>query len=760
MAETPEIKLTINLGNAIQQTESFAQALSRVDQKARGIFVTLRELSQRHQQQGFLGMADQRALEQGVRQWERATEIMGLRRAGAQARLSEVGPDAGIRTTQAEQVLTRLTQHQQGLSALRQVVGNVFGGNIPGPTQAWYPGYGLQYTAAPPPGFRSRGFAGPGFGPGDMRGYASAAGPGARARGVYGPEYESAAGLGARARGFYGPGLGPGDMGGYASAAGPGARARGVYGPEYESAAALGRWTYGRPYGPEYESAAGPGRPSRGRFYGPGFGPDDLSGMRGSGFEPPRGGGGGGGGGGRMGGWLGGMVGRAGGFALGYGAYQLLNMGMESYNERFRGVLQTGLMLDTQYKRLDQTVLHLGDTYQITRRKALDALRTMGAATGTDVGTIGAMRVGRAYDMEDQAAGFAGSLALLGTNRHPNLAQLTGQYNQFVRGRALISRPRFVQAAIDVAAVGGLQAAPLSEGDYGMIAQRMVAMGGRYQADPGGAYAQEFAGFQSPAGALGTAVRQQGISDVAARQQWVRLGNRWVNLRDPMGRLIAEQQAAQIPEIRQGIFGAAQRMAGGNTGLGMTLFGEAAGIDNAMQAADRYQAERAIAEGRGPRRADLGQEESAIDRTLREQKDLEESSRGLRLRNEEMNKQRTDEIELIDKIKAAQQNLLDTGIKVNETYKETNSVVAASAEVFKNLNKEVMAIAGFVGVVSGNPALMAVGAALIAGAMAKDLAGPPGGPAPVPVGPPGWGGGTGEGPPLNFPTTRQPRKSP
>src|SRR5262245_23970551 len=123
MSEQPTIRVGVDLGNATQQVNAFDLALARVNQTARGIFSTLSTLSQQYQQQGFLGEADQRTLERGLRRWQQASDVLGLQRRGAEARVQEATLGGGLvptrgdalRITQAQGVLDRLREQQRGM---------------------------------------------------------------------------------------------------------------------------------------------------------------------------------------------------------------------------------------------------------------------------------------------------------------------------------------------------------------------------------------------------------------------------------------------------------------------------------------------------------------------------------------------------------------------------------------------------------------------------------------------------------------------
>jgi hypothetical protein len=141
MAERqPTIELHVNLGNATQEIDRFGYALSRVDQKARGIYATLRELSERYQEHGFLGQADQRALERGMQSWQRMGELLDLQRRGATARLQEArfratgDPAEDPRVLAAERALYRLQGQKLGRGILQEGLSQgILAGLAPGP---------------------------------------------------------------------------------------------------------------------------------------------------------------------------------------------------------------------------------------------------------------------------------------------------------------------------------------------------------------------------------------------------------------------------------------------------------------------------------------------------------------------------------------------------------------------------------------------------------------------------------------------------
>jgi len=439
------------------------------------------------------------------------------------------------------------------------------------------------------------------------------------------------------------------------------------------------------------------------------------------------------------------------GTALGVSAFQFLQEGRQVYEDRFRGILQIGYQLDTQWGKLVGTLDTLRHGFQLTTRDALTAMRTMAATTGQDPSVLlGAVGVGRAYGFEAEVPRLFAQLSMLGANPTPNLAQLTGQYNQFVRGRANISMQRFLSEVGQIAEVGGLRAAPLDESDYGMIAQRFVGMGGRFAAHPAAAYAEQYGRLESPTSPFGMGGRYMAIADLAQRQRYLRLGpGELIDIRNPLGVVAAMQQAAQLPEVQRAYFERARAMGGGDETRGINAYMELSGISNVRQATLEY---RSFAAGQQPRPANLGQETANIDRIRKAADENEEAQKGELLRRKDINNEILSETKLLDSLEKVQGNLVETTGKVIQKFDETGNAVQALGEGIKTINEQSVRLLGnlayWIGVFTMNPGLIGVGIGL--GTVADIKSGQPGlvdqavrqpGPSPTPGLPVGQLGG-------------------
>src|SRR5215471_1610413 len=559
MAETPEVRINVRLEQATQQIDQFAQALSRVDQKARGIFASLQNLSRQYEQQGFLGAGDQRTLERGLQQWERARHLIELRRAGAAARVAEVQagdplePGYALREANALRAWQQLNLHRQGLATLQGRVGNLFAGDIPGVTNAWIAG------------------------PSALRRAHAAISP----TGPITPLQWAHADLQLRQRLQTERGMEQAQllsifaqMGAPASLALPfdlidaGRRRRDP------SAIMLGRrggWAQAAAAGlpppppPNWLERAG----AWGGEAMPGF----LA-------------------------WGGRMAGRVGGLAAGYGAYQLLSEGMKDYETRWTGVLRVGSMLGGQYQDLDATITRLRRDYKLLAQEAVEAMTTIGRATGGVAGIDRTMAVGRAYGIEPgQAAALHASFALLGANAVPDLGRITGARNWAVgRGIDMLPGAPFLSEVEKIAQVGGLGFAPLGEGQYGALGVLMSSFGGRYRGAPGAAYEQFAAGVGEAGNQYSDALRQQAAARVAQRTPVVMLGGKALNIRDSWwDRQTALENAAQIPEMLGGLFEQVQLQGGGNPDLAKSYYQLMFRTPRRYQAGVEYEGLRNIA---------------------------------------------------------------------------------------------------------------------------------------------------------------------
>jgi len=606
-------------------TGEFEAALGRVDQKARGLFVTLRDLSQRYQQQGFLGMSDQRALEQGVRNWERAEQIMRLRVQGAQARLQAAtemgGEGAQLRMTQARNVLEQLTAHQRGLGTLRGAVGNVFGGGIPGSTGAWYPGYGLNYGAAGPPR-PAGGFSAwyPGYG----LNYGAAPAPGwTRPSGRLSPWYPgyglnygmATAGATPPTGGFspwypgYGPMQGPAPAPGWARPAGsysPWYPGYGLnYGPTMtplQQAHALqfgGTVTSQTPLqqahaqllaqqGSQYQAGMqraqllslmaqmGPTASTGGR----GGGGDFLASLLGAVI-------GGGGLGATFGGGLGGAIGGPPGAIIGGALGKLGDRGvaaalgtLPAHAEREVNIMRLGATLDQQFGDLRTTLVDMRREYQVLGIEGVRAMQALARATGQvdRASTMAAIRVGRFYGMTAGESLETLTQFRLAGVAAPDMAGVAFHGERAAaRYPGAISAQRFLTETARVAGVGELAAPGLPAPLGARYLEMMQSFGGRYTTQPAQAFLERFQGFQQPRGTLGQVLQVQAVESVRRRQRFVDFHGTTLDLNDPEDFRVAMENIGSIDALEDAVYDTSRAYAGGNPSLTRLYYGAAAG---------------------------------------------------------------------------------------------------------------------------------------------------------------------------------------
>jgi hypothetical protein len=298
-------------------------------------------------------------------------------------------------------------------------------------------------------------------------------------------------------------------------------------------------------------------------------------------------------------GWIGRQAGRLGGLAVGYGAYQLVSKGMEDYETRFMGILRIGSMLDQQYQDVDTTLVRLRKTYQVLGQEGVAALTIIGRAGGAPGDVDQTIAVGRAYGIEpEQAAQAHATLALMGSERAPNLARVTGARNwAAARGIRMLPNAAFLSEVEQIAGTGGLGFAPLSGGQYGALGALMSSFGGRFAGQPGAAYGEYAAGVGGGAGtAMADALRQRAMAMLADKTPTVQLGDRTLNIRGSYwDRMTALENAGQIGAVQQALFEQVQREAGGNQDLGKFYYQQLFGAQSKYAAGVQYEGLRNIA---------------------------------------------------------------------------------------------------------------------------------------------------------------------
>jgi hypothetical protein len=640
MAE-PIINLHVNLGNATQEIDRFGQALGRVDQKARGIYATLQDLSARYQSQGFLGAADQRALERGMQSWQRAGERLDLQRRGALTRVQATegwlqGARALPARNEAEELRRgQLIRQTEGLfrraqDRLYELQGQhlgraylqgelplgILGNQVPGATT-----YGGRFTPWQP-GMRSPLLSGttPVYG-----GRFTPWQPGMQ------PPPQLLSGATAQYLGRFAPWQ------------------PGMTNPNLSGATAqyLGRftpWQPGMQPPPQLLSGATPQYLGRFAPWQPGMTNPNLSGttpVYGGSFTPwqpgmtnpnlsgtnpqylgrftpwqpgmqgpggPGGAGQGGGGGGQpsyMLQRLAGMGGRILGLAAGVGAYEVITKGMEEYEQRQLAALRVGSALNEQYAQTERQLSSLRKQYDLLTRDAGPLLATLAYGTGrTDLaGQVAG--VAQAYGVPlDRAASAQVALAHLSATRQPNLAHVLAG----LPATLPMSHERFLEQVTQIAAVGGVGAIPQSPAAYRRYAEYTMGFGGRYEMNPAAAYAGRAAGLAQASSPTASAVKWQTIARLIRTNPVITLGTgETIDLRTREGQRIALQNPAAIPEMEQGMSDTIDAMSGGNAQLGVALHEEAFGTQGTYAAGREYRGMRRMQRAGGPLPGRIGQ---------------------------------------------------------------------------------------------------------------------------------------------------------
>jgi hypothetical protein len=428
-------------------------------------------------------------------------------------------------------------------------------------------------------------------------------------------------------------------------------------------------------------------------------------------------------GGGPMGA-IGRSLARVPGIALGYGAYQAVSGGLAEAEQRFRGVLEIGSILQGQYDSVNQTIIRMRDNYQILARDGRAALTTLARATGDVTGGEAALRVGRAYGFEREAPGMLASLATLGGGT-PSLASMTAVYNQSVAGRARISLPRFMEQAIEIAGVGGLGARPMTDEQIAHTTAMMTLMGGRYAANPAQAYGDYFGGLQAGTSPLGESLRMTAVGEVVRQRRYHDIGDiRNVDLSTWTGQRMAMEQAGQLPFMRQAYYQQIARQSRGNEGMAVALTQEMFGIGNTAQALDLWRNLQATGGGGVPR-AQMEQETANIDKALAVQKADADELRGQRLRERDAGMERLGETALI-------KGLQDVSIEVgktlgravelwNATHDPIKTATAALDEFGQKTYATIAVMAAAAAALAGSPLLAGIALAGAGGVALEEV---------------------------------------
>jgi hypothetical protein len=164
---------------------------------------------------------------------------------------------------------------------------------------------------------------------------------------------------------------------------------------------------------------------------------------------------------------------------------------------------------------------------------------------------------------------------------------VVGTYTQ-ARQRGEVQRMsfgRFGEETAIIAGVGGFGRAMGTEAEYAAQTRMMAAFGGRYEANPGAAYAEYYGRQQGPKSEMGETLNWEALTQVMrANPQGIQWGTRRLNPRTSMtDQEILMSEGAEIPEYRAAQFAVAMRRAGGNRELAMVLLGESTSAQTPAQ---------------------------------------------------------------------------------------------------------------------------------------------------------------------------------
>lgn len=315
-------------------------------------------------------------------------------------------------------------------------------------------------------------------------------------------------------------------------------------------------------------------------------------------------GGAGGGGKGLLGGLLGagtlgGLVKGGTGLAIGVSALQHLSAAMQAYETRHLGILQVGRQLDEQYTQVGDTLTYLQRAYQVTGQEGVAAMSAIGRVTGTvaaaSVATTQAMRMARVTGMNPvDAAQMQAQLIQYSPTGTANPLALLGAYTQAQQRGELqrMSVGRFGEAAAQIAATGGFGRMMLTPEQAAEQTRMMAAFGGRYEADPAGAFQEYYARQYGPKSEMGETINFQAMADVMrANPEGVQWGDRTLHPQTSyIDQQILMQQGADIPAYRAAQFRRARQMAGGNRDLAIEQYMQATGTTDYAQGLREYEA--------------------------------------------------------------------------------------------------------------------------------------------------------------------------
>lgn len=614
---------TSGLQNILNQTAQFQKALTDVDQKSRGVFLTLEDLGQRYQQRGFMGRQDQQSLQRATQQWERMSQVLSLQRSQAAADLQRIraagviGPADRRLEAQAQARFQGYEVQQRGMAELERSYAFQQLPQLVRPSGAFSPW--APPGQAPPPVPPQ---------------------PGGGARGVGG-----------------GPPLRPGARGGGTEASDIGDLLR--------TLGAVFMVARDTPSGINEMASGGGG----------------LGGLLG------------------LGGGIGGLLKGGAGLAVGLSALQQLSQGMQAYETRHLGVLDVGRQLDEQYEQIGGTLTYLYKAYQVTGREGVAAMSAIGRVTGTvaaaSKATVDAMRVGRAYGMSPEAAAqMQAQLIQYSPTGVVDPRVLVGAFAQ-AQGRGELQRmsfERFGEAAAAIAGTGGFGRMMVSREQAAEQTRMMAAFGGRYEANPAGAFQQYYERQYAPKSELGEVINWQAMADVMrANPQGIPYAGGTLNPQTSFvdQQILLQQGGTDIDAFRAAQFRRARSLAGGNRDQAIINYMQATNLNDYAQGRREYEtllAQEGTPEGitgrfRAPGAAQVG-EAVVAGREARPWR------RGQDIRDREMLPEALAETDVVKTLEDARTLMMDRMQKIAESFNYTNSAAEGLVKIFTDLTTE------------------------------------------------------------------------
>lgn len=239
---------------------------------------------------------------------------------------------------------------------------------------------------------------------------------------------------------------------------------------------------------------------------------------------------------------------------------------MQAWEQRARGVLAVGQLLDQNFGAITTQVVELSQEFDVLTQESLQGIEAMSRLTGRRPApevlrrTVG---FGVAYGMTPAQAGtLAGTLEQLGYGASPMARVAAGARNAYGTGALPMRMDVLQEEAVRVSGIGGTVAPPMDPEYYGRLVGFIGGMGARYRlpgaaADFAARLTQGLQAAQDPATLMQrfralTQLRQR--LEAQGRAPTLRIGEgpdaEVVDLRSYEGQRIAMELAGQSPEVQ------------------------------------------------------------------------------------------------------------------------------------------------------------------------------------------------------------------